>query len=103
MYGARGQLYFLNKISPYLRQHQIGDIIAFSHEEKDWISRIVALENNTLQIIDGSIVVDGVALDDTGIHRNWSGWKLGTYAIDKPFQVPAGHVFVLSDNLSAST
>lgn len=45
--------------------------------------------------------MDDIALDNTGIHRNWSGWKLGTYAIDKPFQVPSDHVFVLSDNLSA--
>lgn len=38
---------------------------------------------------------------DAGISRNWSGWNHGAYAIDKPFQVPTDHVFVLSDNLSA--
>lgn len=96
-----GKLYFLNKISPYLRQYKIGDIIAFRHEGKDWISRIVAVENNTIQITEGHVIVNGVALDERGIHRNWSGWKQGVHAIDQPLQVPAGHVFVLSDNLSA--
>lgn len=96
-----GQLLFLNRISPYLRHNQIGDIIVFKHEGKDWIARIVALENNTIQITEGSVIVNGAALDDKKIHRNWSGWKRGIYALDKPLQVPAGHVFVLSDNLSA--
>jgi len=96
-----GKLYFLNRISPYLRHYQIGDIIVFKHEGKDWISRIVAVENNTIEITESRIVVNGVPLNDGEIHRNWSGWKQGTHAIDKPLQVPADHVFVLSDNLSA--
>lgn len=97
-----GKLYFLNKISPYLRHYQIGDIIAFRHEGKDWISRIVAVENNTIQITEGHVIVNGVVLDERGIHRNWSGWKHGIHAIDEPFQIPEDHVFVLSDNLSAN-
>lgn len=59
------------------------------------------MENNTIQITEGNVIVNGVSLDERGIHRNWSGWKHGSYAIDKPLQVPSGHVFVLSDNLSA--
>lgn len=97
-----GKLYFLNKISPYLRPYKIGDIIVFKHEGKDWIARVVAVENNIIQITEGNVIVNGVALDEKGIHRNWSGWKQGVHAIDKPLQVPADHIFVLSDNLSAS-
>ena len=96
-----GRLYFLNRASPYLRQYQIGDIIAFEHEEKLWVSRVVALEANTIQIIDGSVVVDGAVLQHKGIHRNWSGWNHGDYAISTPLQVPRDYIFVLSDNLSA--
>ena len=96
-----GKLYFLNQISPYVRQYQIGDIIVFMHEEKPWISRIVALENNAFQISEGSLVVDGVALQDTGVHRDWTNWKYGSYGIEEPIQVPSGHVYVLSDKLSA--
>ncbi len=95
-----GHLYFLNRVSPYIRQYRIGDIIVFKWEEKMWISRIVALEMSTIQIVEGSVDVDGVALQDKKIHRNWSGWKYGVYAMDKPLLVPKGSVFVLSDNLS---
>ena len=96
-----GQLCFLNKISPYLRQYQIGDIVAFKHEGRVWFSRVVALETNTIQITEGSIVVNGAALQDAVVHRSWSNWKQGVHAIDKPLQVPLDHVFVLSDKLSA--
>ncbi|MBX9831114.1 signal peptidase I [Candidatus Babeliales bacterium] len=95
-----GQLCLVNRISPYLRQHQINDVIIFKHEEKIWISRIVALETNTIQIAEGKIIVNGAALQD-GIHRIWPGWKYGSYAINTTLQVPPDHVFVLSDNLSA--
>jgi len=96
-----GSYVFVNHIVPYIRPHQIGDIIGFKHEGKDWVSRIVALETDTIQIFEGSVVVNGVALQNTGINRSWSNWKYGAYAIDKQLQVPSGHVFVLSDNLSA--
>lgn len=41
-----GSHVFVNHISPYLRQFQMGDIIAFKHEGKEWVSRIVALETD---------------------------------------------------------
>ena len=97
---ANGQLIFMDRISPYLRKYQIGDIILFPYEGKKWVSRIVALANDTIHITEGSILVNGVAVQD-GIYRNWSDWKQGTYAIDIPLQIPPDHVFVLSDKLSA--
>lgn len=96
-----GHLYFLNRVAPYIRQYQIGDVIIFKHEEKSWISRIVALENNKVQIVEGNIIVNGAPLKQTGIQRSWSGWKYGVYAVERPLQVPPNSVFVLSDNLSA--
>jgi signal peptidase I len=96
-----GQICFLNYIAPYLRKYKIGDIILFRHEEKTWISRIVALEHDTIQIAEGSVVVNGIALQDSKVHRSWENWKYGTYALDESFQVPSEKIFVLSDNLAA--
>ncbi len=96
-----GSSYFVNRISSYLRQYQTGDIIIFEHEEKTWISRIVALAGDTIQITEGSVIVNGVILQEKNVHRNWSGWDYGTYAINTPLQIPKDHVFVLSDNLPA--
>lgn len=96
-----GQRYFVDRISPYIRQYQLYDIVIFNYENIVWVSRIVALENDTIQIEDGRIIVNDVAQDDTKIKRNWSNWNHGSYAINESFKVPVGHVYVLSDNLSA--
>lgn len=94
-----GQLCFLNKTWPQIRGYKRGDIILFTHENKVWISRIVALEKDQIKITEGHVIINRSPEDS--IHRNWINWKLGTYAINESYQVPSGHVFVLSDNLSA--
>ncbi len=96
-----GQIYFLNRLSPYIRQYQINDIVLFKHNGKIWISRIVAIQSNIIQITKGNVVVNDITIQDSGIHRSWTNWKYGVHAIDKPLYVPLNHVFVLSDNLSA--
>lgn len=95
-----GSLHFLNRVAPYLRHYKTNDIVLVKHQGKIWIARIVALEHDTIQIMEGSIVVNGSALQDS-IARNWSGWNYGTYAVNELFKVPAKHVYVLSDDLSA--
>lgn len=95
-----GQLYFLNRGLPYLRQYCIGDIILFNHEDKTWISRIAAVANNTIEIVKDKIIVNGSVMQDE-VHRSWYDWNYGTYAINTPFKVPSSCVYVLSDNLSA--
>lgn len=97
---ADGHLYFSNQLAPYLREYRIDDIITFTHEDRLWISRVVALENDTIEIKENEILVNG-AIMNNGISRNWDRWDYGTYAIKTTFTVPANHVYVLSDNLSA--
>lgn len=96
-----GKLYFLNRLSPYIHDYKAGDIIVFSYEEKPWIARIAALEEEVIHIQEGTVLVNDAPWVDNTINRNWVNWDFGTYAIEGPFKVPKGHVFVLSDNLSA--
>jgi len=95
-----GSYAFVNRVAPYVREHKIGDIIVFTYEEKPWIARVVALENDTIHIANGIIKVNGVPLQDL-VQRNWTDWEYGSYAINELYQVPANHVYVLSDNLAA--
>lgn len=95
-----GKIYFLNRVLPYLRPYKSDDIIVFKHEDKIWISRIVGLENNAIQITDNKILVNGNEVKD-GIARNWANWQYGVYAINESLKIPLNHVYVLSDNLAA--
>ncbi|MBP6870346.1 signal peptidase I [Candidatus Babeliales bacterium] len=95
-----GQSYFVNRISPYVRQYQIGDVVVFKYENKNWIARVVALENDTIEINEEKILVNNIQLKDK-VAKNWVDWKYGVYAVDKTIKIPSGHIFVLSDNLSA--
>lgn len=95
-----GSYVFINRIAPYFRTYKMDDIIIFNYEQKPWIARIVALENDTIKISENSIEVNGVSLQDS-VQRNWDSWKYGTYALEESLKVPLGHVYVLSDNLSA--
>lgn len=95
-----GGLYFSNQLAPYIRDYKTGDIVLFKHEGKVWFSRIVALEDDTIQIREKEILVNGVSRNDS-IDRDWNGWNYGTYAINKAIEIPVGYVYVLSDNLAA--
>lgn len=95
-----GKLYFLNKASRILSPHHIGDVILFNHENKVWISRIVALENNTIKINQDTVILNGTHIQDS-VNRDWSSWQYGIYGIDTAYKVPPEHVYVLSDKLSA--
>lgn len=95
-----GKLYFLNKLSSYFRKYRVGDIIVCEHEGKQWIARIAALENDTIQIDEQKIKVNNAVLQDD-VHRNWKNWEYGSYAIKQSLVVPKNHVYLLSDDLSA--
>lgn len=95
-----GKLYFVNHIYYKLNDYKAGDIIIFHYEDKIWISRIVSLENQTLKITDKAILVNNKVYSDS-IQRSWQDWRHGHYGVDSIAKIPSGHVYVLSDNLSA--
>ena len=96
-----GKLYFVNRVFPYLRKIKTGNIIIYKHEGKIWVSRVVALEGDSIGISENAIHVNGTPLNESGVKRDWANWKYGSYAIDNILQIPIGSVFVLSDKLSA--
>lgn len=97
-----GKLYFVNKLSPYLRALSVGDIVVFTYQGKDWVSRVIALGKDEVHLREGSILVNNSTTDSSKIKRNWSNWSYGTYAINKPCKIPSNHIFVLSDNLDSN-
>lgn len=93
-------LYFVNELYYNLFPLALGDIITFDHENKVWISRVVALENQTIEINGKGIFIDGNLYSDS-VDRDWQGWKLGVYGIENAYKLGARHCYVLSDKLSS--
>ncbi|MBA2624119.1 MAG: signal peptidase I [Acidimicrobiia bacterium] len=93
----------VNKLSYDLHAVNRGDLIVFERPEgavgeiKDLIKRVVALEGETIEAIDGQVYVDGRRVEEPYLAP-------GTRTEDlEATQVPEGHVFVLGDNRTNST
>ncbi len=103
-------LLFGEKVSYRFRAPNAGEIVTFDDPEGDdvtIIKRVIATEGQTVDLIDGSVVVDGVALEEPYTLGKPSE-PLDRYSknldgpISFPYTVPAGHVWVMGDNRTNS-
>lgn len=80
-------------------QVQPGDVVAFYHNNKILVKRIIAQSGDLVEIAeDGTVWVNGTALNEPYI----SEASLGESDIEFPCQVPNGCFFVMGDHRSTS-
>ena len=76
-----------------------GDIIAFYHNNKILLKRVIGLPGDVVDISDkGEVTVNGEKLEEPYIDEP----ALGTCDIALPYQVPDSRVFVMGDHRSDS-
>lgn len=76
-----------------------GDIIAFYHNNKILLKRVIGVSGDIIDIdSDGNVSVNGTLLDEPYITDK----ALGECDIEFPYQVPDKRVFVLGDHRSTS-
>ena len=104
-----GDRIFVDKISYRFREPERGDIIVFRYpldRKKDFVKRLVGFAEETLEIRDGQIYVNGERLENPPsfverYYYNRDDWNYGKRG--QTFTVPAGHLFVLGDNSAQSS
>ncbi|MEL6982791.1 MAG: signal peptidase I [Actinomycetota bacterium] len=96
----------VNKVSYRVGDIGRGDVIVFRRTDeeiaqnpelpRDVIKRVIALEGETIEIIDNEVFIDGLLLREPYLDE---GVVTSDFAAE---EVPAGHVFVMGDNRELS-
>lgn len=88
----------VDKLLYHARRPHRGDVIVLKYplnQQRNYIKRVIALPNDTLQVKDGKLYVNGKRAEEPYIN----GAAQGNYG---PFTVPADSVFVMGDNRNNS-
>jgi signal peptidase I len=74
----------------------IGESLGLSSPDSALIKRVIAVGGQTVEIVDGRVLLDGVSLDEPYLADDVRMADFG------PVEVPEGHVFVMGDNRGSS-
>lgn len=103
-----GDMVFSEKITYYTRAPEYGDIVTFADPEvagRILIKRVIATEGQVVDLIDGTVYVDGVALDEpyTGYRPSYPLYRTAKGVdVSFPYTVPDGEIWVMGDNRTSS-
>ena len=98
-----GDFLFAEMATYRARKPSRGDVIIFRYPvdpSKEFIHRVVALPNETVEVRNKQVYIDGLPLDETWAHHDDpETWPAERGPRDQfgPFRVPEGAVFVMGD------
>lgn len=99
-----GDMIFSEKVSYYFRDPEAGDIVTFEDPQiagRILVKRVIATGGQTVDLVDGQVVVDGVALDEPYTDGKPS-YPLSSSTVTYPYTVPEGYLWVMGDNRTNS-
>ncbi|OEF98783.1 signal peptidase I [Desulfuribacillus alkaliarsenatis] len=88
----------VNKAVYLLDDPKHGDIIVFhATPTRDYIKRVIAIEGDELEIVNGTVYINGQILDEPYINE-----PMEFYNNYQKILVPENHLFVMGDNRNKS-
>lgn len=94
-----GDHVLVSKFIYYFREPSYKDIVVFQYPvdpKKDFIKRVIATEEQTVQVQNGKAIVDGEVLKEPYIASQGDSSNFG------PVEVSSGKLFVMGDNRKSS-
>ena len=92
-----GRFCFANRLSYLFGEPRRGDIVVVRSNEKPkpryLLKRIIALPNETMEINDGKVFIDGELYGEPYLEHR-SKWNLG------PIELDSNHYYIIGDNRS---
>lgn len=111
-----GERLFVNKFIYYFQTPQRGDIVVLNPkgDKRDYIKRVIGLPGDKVEIIGGTLYINGQAIEEEYIKEDYiETYKYEYYDPEQgvdvihdtsgPYHVPKGHVLALGDNRNHST
>lgn len=100
---------FAEKVSYNFRSPEPGEIITFKDPlspDRTLIKRVIATGGQTVDLIDGKVVVDGKPLEEPYVKSGAKSYPLTpdkSVQIEYPYTVPEGYIWVMGDNRTQSS
>ncbi|MEI3611048.1 signal peptidase I [Pseudogracilibacillus sp. SO30301A] len=93
-----GERIVFNKLIYIISEPARGDIIIIQHPQKNYVKRIIGLPNETIEMRDHTLFIDGVKQDSTFVNE-YDELLTGNFG---PIEIPEDSYFVMGDNRAIS-